>query len=359
MQTYLVGGAVRDQLLQLPVHERDWVVVGATAQQLLDQGYQGVGKDFPVFLHPRTKEEYALARTERKNGKGYTGFDCYASPDVTLEQDLMRRDLTINAIAQDAQGHLIDPYHGQDDLQKKILRHVSPAFTEDPLRVLRLARFLARFANLGFSICDETISLATDISQSGELETIAAERIWRELEKTLHTQTPSAFFLALDQVKASDCLIPELKNLDKETLSKLDSACSTKCPPAICFAVLFANKDKQQTQNLCDRLKTPKEFTQLASLVSQWSNGSPDNLTSDDALNLLENTDAFRRPDRFDHFLQCCEIIDGDAIKRKKLQQALDACNAVDIKAIAAQGFKGKAIANKVREQRLENINNI
>jgi tRNA nucleotidyltransferase (CCA-adding enzyme) len=356
MQTYLVGGAVRDQLLQLPVHERDWVVVGATAQQLLDQGYQGVGKDFPVFLHPQTKEEYALARTERKSGKGYTGFDCYASPDVTLEQDLMRRDLTINAIAQDSQGRLIDPYHGQEDIQKKLLRHVSPAFTEDPLRVLRLARFLARFAHLGFTISDETIALATQISRSGELETIAAERIWRELEKTLHTQTPSAFFLALDQVQASDCLMPELKNLDQETLTRLDSACTNKYSAPVCFAVLFARKDQQQTQNLCGRLKTPKEFTQLALLVSQWANDTAEDLTAEYMLNLLENTDAFRRPDRFNAFLQCCKVIDNNNVRQQKLQQALNLCNAIDIKAIAAQGFKGKAIANKIREQRLENI---
>ena len=197
MKIYLVGGAVRDQLLNLPVKDRDWVVVGATPETLLQQGYQQVGKDFPVFLHPDTHEEYALARTERKSGSGYTGFTCYAAPDVTLEDDLQRRDLTINAIAYSAKGEYIDPYHGIDDIHAKLLRHVSVAFSEDPLRVLRVARFAARFAPLGFTIAPETMSLMQEMTNSGELNALTAERVWKETEKALHSQAPQVSFLIL------------------------------------------------------------------------------------------------------------------------------------------------------------------
>ncbi|MGL5532391.1 MAG: multifunctional CCA tRNA nucleotidyl transferase/2'3'-cyclic phosphodiesterase/2'nucleotidase/phosphatase, partial [Plesiomonas shigelloides] len=197
MQTYLVGGAVRDQLLGLNVTERDWVVVGATPEQLLAQGYQQVGRDFPVFLHPRTHEEYALARTERKQGQGYTGFVCHAAPDVTLEQDLLRRDLTINAIAQAEDGSLTDPYGGQQDLRDRWLRHVSPAFSEDPLRVLRVARFAARFAHLGFRVAPETLALMQQISASGELTHLTAERVWKETEKALNSAAPDVYFAVL------------------------------------------------------------------------------------------------------------------------------------------------------------------
>ena len=190
MQRYLVGGAVRDSLLGYPFHERDWVVVGATPEQMLALGYQQVGKDFPVFLHPDTKEEHALARTERKSGKGYTGFSVYAAPDVTLEQDLLRRDLTINAIAQADDGSLVDPFHGADDLKQKILRHVSDAFAEDPLRVLRVARFYARYAHLGFTVAPQTKQLMQQLSS--ELDTLAAERVWQETAKALSEKTPQA-----------------------------------------------------------------------------------------------------------------------------------------------------------------------
>jgi len=198
---YLVGGAVRDQLLGLPVKERDWVVVGATPQEMLDQGYQQVGKDFPVFLHPESGEEYALARIERKSGKGYTGFDCDAAPTVTLEEDLKRRDLTINAIAQAEDGSLIDPYGGQQDLENRILRHVSEAFVEDPLRILRLARFAARFKNLGFKIAEETQKLMLKMVRAGEVSDLVAERVWKELDRALGEQDPEVFFAGSSRLR--------------------------------------------------------------------------------------------------------------------------------------------------------------
>lgn len=197
MQIYLVGGAVRDQLLNLPVKDRDYLVVGATPEQLLAEGYQQVGNDFPVFLHPETKEEYALARQERKNGVGYNGFLCDFSPDVTLEQDLIRRDLTINAIAQDASGQIFDPYGGQQDLANRLLRHISPAFSEDPLRVLRVARFAARFHSLGFSIAPETVKLMQEMTACGELAHLTAERVWLETQKAFATDNPQIYFEVL------------------------------------------------------------------------------------------------------------------------------------------------------------------
>ena len=211
MQRYLVGGAVRDSLLGYPFHERDWVVVGATPQQMLDLGYQQVGKDFPVFLHPTTKEEHALARTERKSGKGYTGFSVYAAPDVTLEQDLLRRDLTINAIAQADDGSIVDPFGGAADIENKILRHVSDAFAEDPLRVLRVARFYARYAHLGFNVAPETQALMRRLSD--ELNTLTPERVWQETAKALSEQTPQAYFQLLHDSGALAALMPELDAL--------------------------------------------------------------------------------------------------------------------------------------------------
>ena len=202
MKVYLVGGAVRDRLLSLPTQEHDWVVVGATPEDLIDQGYRQVGKDFPVFIHPKNGEEYALARTERKSGKGHQGFIVHSEPTITLEEDLSRRDLTINAIAEDSDGNLIDPYQGQKDLQKKILRHISPAFAEDPLRVLRVARFAAKFWKLGFTIAPETLNLMSELSSGDELSYLSKERVWQETERALLTDNPEIFFLILWQVGA-------------------------------------------------------------------------------------------------------------------------------------------------------------
>ena len=213
MKSYLVGGAVRDALLGLPVKDKDWVVVGATPEAMIDAGYQQVGRDFPVFLHPKSREEYALARTERKSGSGYTGFTCYAAPDVTLEQDLLRRDLTINALAQDENGHIIDVYGGQNDLRDRLLRHISPAFSEDPLRVLRVARFAARYAHLSFRIADETMALMTAMTDAGELEHLTPERVWKETENALTTRNPQVFFQVLRDCGALKVLFPEIDAL--------------------------------------------------------------------------------------------------------------------------------------------------
>lgn len=210
MQTYLVGGAVRDQLLQRPVKDNDWVVVGATPDDMIKLGYEQVGADFPVFLHPKTKEEYALARTERKSGKGYQGFVCDFSSDVTLEDDLLRRDLTINAMAQDENGHITDPFHGQRDLKEKWLRHVSPAFQEDPLRVLRVARFCARFAHLGFRVADETMELMKAMVSDNELDHLVAERVWTETQRALTETSPDVYFRVLKECGALKVWFPEL-----------------------------------------------------------------------------------------------------------------------------------------------------
>jgi len=353
MKTYLVGGAVRDKLLGLPVHEHDWVVVGASPQQLLDLGYQPVGKDFPVFLHPSSKEEYALARTERKSGPGYTGFDCYAHPDVTLEQDLLRRDLTVNAIAQDNNGDLIDPFGGRLDLQNKVLRHVSQAFVEDPLRVLRLARFMARYAHLGFSIAPETMALAQQLSASGELQTLPAERLWRELEKSLQAPSPQYFFTTMAATGAADVLLPELTPLDATSADHLQQAAATSAPVAVSFALLFARRDPEQTQTLCQRLKCPGQVRELALLVSRYAR-DPSNWRQPEAiLTLLEQLDAFRRGQRFELFLQCCALLFPAASTLQRLPAALLACKTVDTAALIAQGYGGLAMAGAVRQQRL------
>ena len=353
MKTYLVGGAVRDKLLGYPVHERDWVVVGATAEQLLAQGYQAVGKDFPVFLHPQTKEEYALARTERKTAPGYTGFECFASPDVTLEQDLLRRDLTVNAMAEDSDGSIIDPYGGRQDLAQKLLRHVSPAFTEDPLRVLRVARFSARYAHLGFTVAEETLALMQQISAGDELQSLPVERIWKELHRALGEQSPRQFFAVLDRVGALPALLPELGGLSPAILQTLDDAARQQQPPAICFAVLFIDIDPQQAKQCCQRIKAPKAFSELAQLVSQYARLCADICNdAEQLLTLLKQLDAFRRPQRFADFLQCCELLFKHNRSKQQLQQALDRCIAIDTASIIAQGIKGRNVATELQRQR-------
>ena len=302
MQRYLVGGAVRDTLLGYPFHERDWVVVGATPQQMLELGYQQVGKDFPVFLHPQTKEEHALARTERKSGKGYTGFDVYSAPDVTLEQDLLRRDLTINAIAQADDGTLVDPFGGAKDIAAKVLRHVSNAFAEDPLRVLRVARFYARYAHLGFTVADETIALMAQLSE--ELTTLSPERVWQETAKALSEATPQAYFELLKQTGALEVLMPELACLwgvpqppkwhpeidtGVHCMMVLRQAALISERLDIRFAALVHDLGKGLTdpalwpahhghehsglkpiQELCQRLRVPNECRDLALLVCEF-----------------------------------------------------------------------------------------
>ena len=356
METYLVGGAVRDQLLEYPWHERDWVVVGATPEEMIALGFQPVGKDFPVFLHPKTKEEYALARTERKTAPGYTGFDCYTSPDVTLEQDLSRRDLTINAMAQTPQGEIVDPYNGRGDIQAKLLRHVSPAFTEDPLRVLRVARFAARYAHLGFTVAPETLQLMQTITDSGELATLPAERIWRETELALGEHSPQQFFITLKQCGALTAIAPDWQALTPDTLAALAHAAETRQPSSTRFALLFIGMDQASTQALCSAIKAPNEFRDLALLVSRLG----DQLRSikanaSELLDMLEAADAFRKPKRFEQLLNCAELL-YDQPETRLLRKALTACQQVDPKSIVASGLKGKAIAEELRRQRIKVI---
>ncbi|MFT5692644.1 MAG: tRNA nucleotidyltransferase (CCA-adding enzyme) [Oceanicoccus sp.] len=359
MITYLVGGAVRDKILGFPYHERDWVVVGSSAEALLSEGYVPVGKDFPVFLHPTTKEEYALARTERKSGMGYKGFNCYAEPDVTLEEDLLRRDLTINAIAEGPDGEIIDPYNGKSDLQNRILRHVSDAFTEDPLRVLRLARFLARYAHLGFTIADETIKLAQAISKSGELQTLPAERLWKELEKVLQTRSPECFFSAMDKMGASDVLLPELVNLNEHTVSVVQKSVAFALPPQVRFALLFIDKSPNETVALCVRIKCPNEYRELANVVCKYAPLFSATLDAESTLVLLEKLDAFRKEPRFKHYLICCELIYNTPKSGEQLLEALAVCKSVDASIFAAQGLKGKDIAIALREKRLQTLTDL
>jgi tRNA nucleotidyltransferase (CCA-adding enzyme) len=358
MKIYLVGGAVRDRLLGYPYHEKDWVVVGATAEQLLAEGFQPVGKDFPVFLHPQSKEEYALARTERKTAAGYTGFDCYASPDVTLEEDLQRRDLTINAIAEDSDGKLFDPYGGQQDIENKLLRHVSAAFTEDPLRILRVARFSARYAHLGFTVAKETLQLMQALSAGDELQALPAERIWKELQRALGERSPQQFFITLQQAHALQQLMPELSPLQAHSLQVLERAAGQQQPASVGFAVLLYGLDKDSCLQLCAHLKSPNEFKDLAVLVSRFGRQCQQAFSAADALlDTLEQLDPFRRPERFELFLHCCDLLFDQPHSCQQLRQALALCATISAKQLAAEGLAGKAIARALRSRRLQAIN--
>lgn len=398
MHVFLVGGAVRDQLLGLEVKDRDFVVLNSTPEKMLEKGYSQVGKDFPVFLHPDTGEEYALARTERKQGIGYTGFSCYAGQDVSLEDDLARRDLTINAIAESGEGKLIDPYSGQQDLNNKILRHISPAFSEDPLRVLRVARFAARFANLGFNIASETQQLMSEISQSGELQSLTPERIWVETEKALRTDSPQTYFQVLRDCGALAALFPEIDNLfgvpapkrwhpeidtGIHTLMVVEQASLLSDSVAFRFACLVHDLGKALTpesewpshkghgmkglsviKKLCRRLKVPNECRNLALLVSEHHTNihSAFELRPSTAVGIMDKCDAWRKPGRFQQMLQCC-VADSKGRTGFELLPypsadymwgALQAALKVDIQAIIAQGFQGAEIRSKLNEKRIE-----
>jgi tRNA nucleotidyltransferase (CCA-adding enzyme) len=344
MKTYLVGGAVRDALLGLAVHERDWVVVGAHPDELAALGYKAVGRDFPVFLHPQTNEEHALARTERKTGPGYRGFVTRFGKDVTLEQDLERRDLTINAIAQDGEtGALIDPYGGQRDIAARVLRHVSDAFIEDPVRVLRVARFAARFAPLGFTVAPETLALMQRIAASGELDALVAERVWQETQKALLCSHPQTFFTVLRDAHALKIIFPEVDALfgvpqpaqwhpeidtGVHTLMVLEQAARLSDDPIVRFAALTHDLGKGITpkedwpkhhgheaasvkllDELCARLRIPNDYRECAAGVARYhghAHRAPE-LRPSTVLELLENLDALRRPARFEQFLIACE----------------------------------------------------
>ena len=343
MQVYLVGGAVRDQLLGHPYHEKDYVVVGATPEQLLSQGYQPVGKDFPVFLHPETKDEYALARTERKSGQGYHGFEFYTDPSVSLEDDLIRRDLTINAMAMDEQGQIYDPYHGHDDLNHKILRHVSSAFAEDPLRVLRVARFAARYHQYGFKVAEETLQLMKQLADSGELKALTPERVWKETSRALMERDADVYFEVLRQCDALKVLFPEIDALfgvpqrpeyhpeidcGVHTLMSLQQACKANYSLDVRFAVLVHDLGKALTPadelprhimheerglipvaNVCDRLKVPTQTKQLALAVCKEHLKCHQAFTLKPGTlwRLLQRLDVLRRPERVEAFVQACE----------------------------------------------------
>ncbi|WP_431224961.1 multifunctional CCA addition/repair protein [Serratia sp. L9] len=396
MQIYLVGGAVRDNLLNLPVFDHDWVVVGATPDDLLALGYQQVGKDFPVFLNPQTHEEYALARTERKSGQGYTGFTCYAAPDVTLEEDLLRRDLTINAMARSDDGKLVDPYNGKADLDARILRHVSDAFGEDPLRVLRVARFAARFAPQGFTVAPETSALMQQMAESGELATLTAERVWKETEKALQSQSPQVYFQVLRDCGALKVLFPEIDALfgvpapekwhpeidtGVHTLMTLEIATQLSPEVDIRFSALCHDLGKGLTpkelwphhyghgpagvklvEALCQRLRVPNPVRELAKLVAEYHDliHTVSKLRPETLLKLFDAIDVWRKPQRLEQMILTSE---ADARGRTGfennpypqgdyLRQAYQVANKVSVKEVVESGLQGLAIRDEVKRRR-------
>lgn len=400
MQTYLVGGAVRDALLGLPVKDKDWVVVGATPQQMLELGYTQVGSDFPVFLHPKTRQEFALARTERKSGVGYTGFICHSAPDVTLEQDLMRRDLTINAIAQADDGTLIDPYHGQQDLENKQLRHVSPAFVEDPLRVLRVARFAARFAHLGFTVAPETLALMQDMVVAGELAALTPERVWKEWENALTAENPDVFLKVLRQCGALGVILPEIDALfgvpqpekwhpeidtGLHTLLVAGQAARLSKEPVIRFAAQLHDLGKALTPQeewpshkthcqtgldaikaLCQRLRVPNDYRDAALMACAQHTKvhHADELRPGTFIKLFDQIDAWRKPERIEQLILCCHADvrgrtgheDDSYPQGKILAAAFAAAQAVAVKPIVEAGFKGKEIKEQLALRRTEAV---
>jgi tRNA nucleotidyltransferase (CCA-adding enzyme) len=360
MAIYLVGGAVRDQLLGLHVKEKDWVVVGATSEELLQQGYQQVGKDFPVFLHPETKEEYALARLERKTAPGYAGFAFDSSPTVTLEEDLLRRDLTINAIAQDVDGTLIDPYGGVNDLNNKILRHVSAAFIEDPVRILRLARFAARFAKLGFTVAPETNQLMQQMVENGEVNALVAERVWQELRKALAESTPTEFFTVLRHCHAFSIIFPEFVKLYDQLIAQLALYQKTSSDPLLRFAAIMQLLTIEQINSLSKRLAVPKDYVQSTLLVKNNFELLNTAQSAADILNLFEKTDAFRRPERWQLFTEICFLLNISLTKQiTQLNEALAAARTVPITPLIGQGLQGQALGEAIHQARLLAIKNL
>lgn len=358
MKVYLVGGAVRDQLLGKTVRERDYVVVGATPEEMLDRGYRQVGKDFPVFLHPETSEEYALARTERKSGRGYTGFTTAADPEVTLEEDLLRRDLTINAIAQDRDGHLIDPYGGLKDLEARALRHVSGAFVEDPLRILRVARFAARFANDGFHVAPETLMLMQQMSAAGELQELANERVWHETVKALNTTSPATYFAVLAEANALSPWFVELE--DKLTcevvLTRLNSFAPNQAELA--FAVWQGELSEEQVVECCQRLRVPTEWQQLGRLACHWHAAKHELLESTHFIACLNQADCWRRPERLPKLIAIWQKQGLEQTQAQRLIAAFNAATEVAAKDVIAaaqargEELTGPAIGKAVQQAR-------
>jgi tRNA nucleotidyltransferase (CCA-adding enzyme) len=360
MQVYLVGGAVRDQLLGLtePAPERDWVVVGATPEELQGAGYRAVGREFPVFLHPDTREEYALARLERKTGPGYRGFETRFSPDVTLEQDLQRRDLTINAMARAEDGSLVDPYGGQRDLAQRLLRHVSPAFVEDPVRVLRVARFAARLSALGFTLAPETRDLMRLMVANGEINALVPERVWREMQRALRETDPAVFFDILQDCGALTLLLPEL-DWDAAARPTLERAVRLGAEPSMRFAALLANTAPENIKTLCERLRVPNDYRELALLTARLHRriAGAGTLDATGVLDLLEVADAFRRPDRFQLMLRATQARSGtDDSLNAALAFALVTAAGVSVPPEQLAQLKGIAIAAAYRSARLERL---
>nr|WP_218167209.1 multifunctional CCA addition/repair protein [Cedecea sp. P7760] len=396
----MVGGAVRDGLLKLPVKDKDWVVVGMTPQQMLDEGYEQVGKDFPVFLHPQTHEEYALARTERKSGQGYTGFTCYSAPDVTLEQDLLRRDLTINAIAQDENGEIIDPYNGLADIERRLLRHVSPAFNEDPLRVLRVARFAARYAHLNFQIAPETLALMREMTDNGEIAHLTAERVWKETENALTSRNPQVFFAVLRECGALKVLFPEIDALygvpapakwhpeidtGIHTLMTLSIAAQLSPEVDVRFATLCHDLGKGLTpkekwpshhghgpagvklvEQLCARLRIPNDIRDLAKLVAEFHDliHTFPILQPKTVIKLFDAIDAWRKPHRVEQIALTSEadargrtgFEASDYPQGRMLRAAWIAAQSVTNKEVIEAGFSGPAIREELTKRRIKAV---
>jgi len=396
MQVYLVGGAVRDEQLGIPVRERDWCVVGASPNQLTDDGYKPVGKDFPVFLHPESNEEYALARTERKTAAGYHGFAFDTSPDVTIEEDLSRRDLTMNAMAKDANGGLIDPFGGQQDIEKRIIRHVSDAFAEDPVRILRAAKFAARFSHLGFRIAPKTRDLMRQMVADGEADALVPDRVWKETEAALRGPNPRMFFESLRACRALKALYPEIDALfgvpqpakwhpeidtGLHTMLVLEQAEKLSDAVEVRFAALVHDLGKATTRqsdlpshpgheqrgikiikSMADRLPVPRACRDLALLVAEYHSHCHRvaELRDSTIVKVLEKTDAFRRPERFEHFLAACEadargrtrFENRDYPQSRLLREALTAATAIDSAAIAEQ-HEGNEIPDAIRRARV------
>lgn len=361
MKVYLVGGAVRDRLLGRPHKEKDWVVVGSTPEEMVKQGFRPVGKDFPVFLHPETHEEYALARTERKTSKGYHGFVFHASPDVTLEEDLKRRDLTMNAIAQDDEGKLIDPFDGKQDIENKVFRHVSGAFEEDPVRLLRVCRFSAMLPD--FKTAPETLELMKNMVKAGEVDALVPERVWQELKQALGYEHPDQFFETADRCGALETIFSEVKDVST-TLSALKKAAELSDDAHVRFAAAFGQLPTCDAKQLCLRLRIPNNYGGLLQLVA--SHHSTIESLSDspsEILNVLEKLDPFRRPERFERCLLAINAIYQS--KHHKPLPALDllnraqkVCQHVNLDNIDKQS-SGNKIAEAIRALRLDKIKEI
>lgn len=364
MQIYLVGGAVRDQLLNYPVYDRDWVVVGATPEQMLEQGFKPVGKDFPVFIHPDSGEEYALARTERKSGKGYTGFQYHASPDVTLEQDLIRRDLTINAMAMTTDQQVIDPYGGQADLNNRVLRHVSPAFSEDPLRVLRVARFLARYAEFGFTIAPETLQLMQDLARTDELEHLTAERVWQEFQRALGENRSDQFLLALQQCRALEKLFPALlcAASDSQLLADLQRSLSAEVRFALLMLSSFRALDREARtaaiRQFCEQNRAPNSFRDLSLQLCSSDQALQHyaDLTGEQRLELIQQLDLLRRPEKLTDLIAAVTVLNrGDSPEMAaQLPILLQAMQTIQPKQLMQEGFKGKALGEAISRRQLQ-----